>query len=75
MPCWNALHPEQQDRLIEIGNLPINYVERDPWHTGAEVAIELPDDQAPGPRFYCRPCAISLLLGVTATEEADDVTC
>jgi hypothetical protein len=63
MHCWNALSAAQQNRLINHGNLPIGY---QPEAQGgctrpAEVAIELPGDKAPGPRFYCRHCAIRRL--------------
>lgn len=62
MSCWNALSPDQQHRLITVGNLPIfSDAEGDGCTNGAEVAIETPADAAPGPRFYCRPCAITFL--------------
>ena len=62
MPCWNALSVEQQQQLITVGNLPIGYrPEGDACVLGAEVCIETQDDVAPGPRFYCRPCAIDFL--------------
>jgi hypothetical protein len=58
MPCWNGLSAAQQTRLIEWGNLPMGYQEEGECPNGAEVAIELPTDTAPGPRFYCVSCAI-----------------
>lgn len=61
MPCWNGLSNDQQRRLIEVGNLPINYVEAGSCPNGAEVAIETEGDEAEGPRFYCGPCAIAYL--------------
>jgi hypothetical protein len=63
MICWNGLSAEQQDRLITIGNLPITYVPEGECTNPAEVAIETCDDKAPGPRFYCRPCAFLYLAG------------
>jgi hypothetical protein len=77
MPCWNALSEEQQRRLIEVGNLEIGYHEADPIHRGAEVAVETEYDTAPGPRFYCLPCAIGFLAtrlnSPTHTEVSQDV--
>lgn len=61
MICWNGLSTPQQVRLIERGNLPLGYVPEGECKSGAEVAIETKDDTAPGPRFYCLPCAISYL--------------
>lgn len=61
MACWNGLSDEQQRRLIEHGNLPINYRPQGQCPNGAEVAIETEDDTAPGPRFYCRACAVAHL--------------
>lgn len=64
MACWNALSTDQQDRLLEHGNLPWHYVpEGTECSSGASVAIEREGDMAPGPRFYCRPCAIRHLGG------------
>jgi len=61
LPCWNGLSREQQRRLLEWGNLPFGYAEQGECARPAEVAIETPDDVAPGPRFYCRECAIEYL--------------
>lgn len=62
MPCWNALSADQQTRLIEHGNLEFGYQpEGDGCQRGAEVAIETQWDAAPGPRFYCLPCAVAAL--------------
>lgn len=62
MGCWNGLSPAQQTRLIEVGNLPLGYKLGDgECPNGAEVAVETETDMAPGPRFYCRPCAIAYL--------------
>jgi len=64
LSCWNALSTEQQDRLIEHGGLPLgSLAEGDSCTSGASVAIERQDDTAPGPRFYCRPCAVQYLGG------------
>lgn len=68
MVCWNALGPTQQRRLIEWGNLPIDYrSEGGTCLSGAEVAIECEGDKAPGPRFYCRTCAIEYLEKKTSS--------
>ena len=67
MACWNGLSFEQQRRLIEVGNLPIDYEpEGEFCDEGATVCIETQHDKAPGPRFYCTKCAIAFLLGVTS---------
>lgn len=59
LACWNGLSAAQQQRLIEHGNLPLGYRPEGDCQHGAEVAIETAADAAPGPRFYCRPCAIA----------------
>jgi hypothetical protein len=63
MACWNGLSTEQQRMLIERGVLPVGH-----WapaggtcSNGAAVAVETNEDEAPGPRFLCRPCAIEWL--------------
>lgn len=61
MPCWNGLSTRQRDRLIEVGNLPMNYRPLGACQNGAVVAIETEHDHAPGPRFYCLPCALDYL--------------
>jgi hypothetical protein len=61
MACFNGLSPDQQTRLIEVGNLPIGYEPEGDCPRGATVAIETQHDAAPGPRFYCTPCAIEYL--------------
>lgn len=64
LACWNALSRDQQRRLVEHGNLPIGYEPEGPEGScprGAEIGVETSDDIAPGPRFYCRPCAIAFL--------------
>lgn len=64
MVCWNGLSAEQQKRLIEVGNLPIDYrKDCNGWcRNGATVAVETQHDQAPGPRMYCRECAVRFLI-------------
>lgn len=62
LSCWNALSAAQQERLIKVGNLEIfSRAEGTGCDRGAEVGIETQGDEAPGPRFYCRPCAIAYL--------------
>jgi hypothetical protein len=74
MHCWNGLSAAQRTRLIEVGNLAFPWIpEGDGCPNGAEVAIETQDDVAPGPRFYCRPCAIEFLKEqATATTDLPD---
>lgn len=61
MACWDGLSPEQQQRLILVGNLPLGYRPEGTCPNGAFVAIETETDVAPGPRFYCLGCAIRYL--------------
>lgn len=61
MTCWNGLSTEQQHRLLLVGNLPIDYQPEGWCPNGAQVCIETEHDYAPGPRFYCRACAIRYL--------------
>lgn len=59
MPCFNSLSPDQQTRLVEHGNLPIDYKLHltGDCHNGAEVEVTTIWDEYPGPRFYCTHCA------------------
>jgi hypothetical protein len=63
LSCWNALSLEQQTQLIEEGSLEFGFVPAGECNNGAEVAIEGQHDAAPGPRFYCYPCAAAYLSG------------
>lgn len=67
MYCWNALSKDQQHRLVTWGNLPMGYrPEGTECQAGAEVEITTEADLAPGPRFYCLPCAIKYLVSLNA---------
>ncbi len=61
MACWNGLSAEQQLRLVAVGNLPFGYTAEGECPRGAAVCIEAEGDIAPGPRFYCLPCARAYL--------------
>ena len=61
LSCWNGLSAEQQERLLDWGNLPIGYVPEGSCKRPAGVSIELEGDRSPGPRFYCYECAIEHL--------------
>lgn len=63
MACWNGLSERQQAMLIIDGVLAFGHwpAEGGSCERGAEVAIECEWDVAPGPRFYCRPCAVEYL--------------
>jgi hypothetical protein len=63
MACWNGLSHEQQRLLIEKGVLPMGRWEPEggTCEKGAEVAVEVESDEAPGPRFYCLDCALGYL--------------
>jgi hypothetical protein len=63
MPCWNGLSEAQQHRLISWGNLPFGYRPEGTCQRSATVGVECKGDAAPGPRFYCAPCAIEYLGG------------
>jgi hypothetical protein len=67
LACWNGLSADQQNRLINVGNLPIGYrPEGGGCNNGAEVCVETMYDTAPGPRFYCVACAVEYLKGLKA---------
>jgi hypothetical protein len=71
MRCWNGLSVEQQERLLTVGNLPIDYIPEGGCPNGAEVAIETQWDQAAGPRFYCCECAVSYLYATKSAHRGD----
>jgi len=66
MTCFNGLNMDQQIFLIERGYLPVGYVPQGGCLRGAEVEVTTDRDLYPGPRFYCRPCAIAYLQGQEA---------
>lgn len=63
LACWNGLSGAQQRQLVEVGTLAIGYEPAGPCKNRAQVAIEADDDEAPGPRFYCWPCAAEHCAG------------
>lgn len=71
MHCWNGLSEAQQRKLIERGTL--NAFDRGDstptgdCQNGATLMIETMHDEAPGPRFYCLPCAAEYLREMAAT--------
>ena len=75
MACWNGLSPDQQARLLDWGNLPFGYEPAGECPRGAEVEVTTMWDEAPGPRFYCRPCAIVYLLSERADPGASSNGC
>jgi hypothetical protein len=58
MACFNGLSAEQQERVVQWGNLPFGYEPEGTCPRPAEVAVETYVDEKPGPRFYCRWCAL-----------------
>lgn len=68
MACWEGLSADQQTRLIEWGNLPIDYRPEGNCPNGAVLEITTMHDKAPGPRFYCLGCAIKYLRGMAVAE-------
>lgn len=72
LPCFNALSAEQQVFLVTEGYLPIGWqAEGDECAEGAEVEVTTMWDEYPGPRFYCRECAVKFLseLEVVSQDE------
>lgn len=61
MLCWNALSADQQEFLRTKGYLPWGYRPEGECPNGAELEITTMYDEFPGPRFYCRPCAVQWL--------------
>lgn len=80
MHCFNALSEAQQDFLVTEGYLPIGYQPEadEPCPRPAAVAVETDLDTHPGPRFYCRPCALAYLqdqlTGETETHDLGGLT-
>jgi hypothetical protein len=65
MVCFNALSPEQQDRVINHGNLAFPWIpEGDRCQNVAEVEVTTKFDKMPGPRYYCLLCGAEYLLGL-----------
>lgn len=62
MYCFNGLSTEQQTFLVQEGYLEFGYRPEGDCLRGAEIEITTMHDEMPGPRFYCRPCAIRYLL-------------
>jgi len=58
MHCWNGLSRAQQTELIEVGGLAIGFQPQGECQRPAECEITTQYDAAPGPRFYCLPCAL-----------------
>jgi hypothetical protein len=69
LTCWNGLSAEQQTRLVVHGNLPIGYHPKGECRNGADCGIETAQDRAPGPRFYCYPCAVEYLARLEKDKE------
>jgi len=67
MHCFNGLSAEQQARIVEWGNLPIFYKPEGWCQSGAEVEITTVWDRFPGPRYYCRRCAIEFVASLPTT--------
>jgi len=61
MACWEGLSFLQQRRLIEVGTLEFGSIPMGECQNPATISIETQNDEAPGPRFYCRSCAIKYL--------------
>ena len=61
MYCWNGLSPEQREFLRTQGYLEIGWQPEGECLNGAELEITTMYDEFPGPRFYCRQCAIKYL--------------
>ncbi len=60
--CWNALSSADKRRLVDGNYVAITTA--DPaagCDKRARVLIEFPEDEAPGPRFYCLDCGAARL--------------
>jgi len=68
MACWNGLSERQQEQLLRVGTLEIGYEPGGECERPPTVAIETEQDVAPGPRFFCLPCAIDYLVDLHAPE-------
>lgn len=64
MPCFNGLSDAQKKRVVEWGNLPMGYEPEGPCLEPAEIEIQTVWDHYPGPRFYCRRCAVERIYEV-----------
>jgi hypothetical protein len=65
MACFNGLSADQQEFLVIEGYLPWAYEPAGECLSGAAVGIETIFCTTPGPRFYCFPCAIAYLQGLS----------
>lgn len=68
MGCWNGLSPDQREFLRTQGYLPLGYEPQGDCPKGAEVEVTTMMDEFPGPRFYCRACAVAYLQGLLIDE-------
>jgi hypothetical protein len=74
MTCFNAMSEDHQKQLVVDGK----FRGYDSWRCSnpAEIGIETDQDMNPGPRFYCRSCAIEFLLqqrnSLTPDQKQDD---
>ena len=68
MACFNGLSPAQQDRVVNVGNLPFGYRPEGDCPNPAELEITTMYDLMPGPRFYCLSCAVGYLAEVRDRE-------
>lgn len=73
MACFEGLSPLQQQRVVEHGNLPFGYQPAGKCTNGAEVEVTTMWDAMPGPRFYCRICAIKYLTSMVCDTDTDGV--
>lgn len=61
MKCWNGLTPDQQEFLRTEGYLPLGFRHEGWCRRPIVVEIVTIHDEFPGPRFYCRDCAVEYL--------------
>jgi len=64
MACFEGLSAEQQRQVVEDGYLEFGYTPMGDCPRPAEIEVTTKWDKFPGPRFYCRGCAIKYLMEV-----------
>lgn len=68
MYCFNGLSDRQKKRLVEWGNLEFGFKPDGPCTNPAEIEIITVWDVTPGPRMYCRRCAVEYIYQVDRDE-------
>ena len=64
MHCFNGLSAAQQKQVVEQGYLEFGSKPEGECPRPAQIEVTTIWDKFPGPRFYCRGCAIKYLMEV-----------